>query len=711
MKVIKQFDESDCGAACIAMILSEYKSYVSIEKIRDLAGTNVNGTTLEGIVYGFDKVGFAAKAVKGDERVLVKEFPVPYIALINLDEGYKHFVVVKKIKGDKILIYDPGYGKYTISKEKFLQKWTGYFIIANPTPNFVQTKHRNSLKKFIPLFTPHINIIMQMIGVSLLLSIIGIISGTYFQFFIDDIVGTSAELNLHIFSFALVVLTLFTSFLNTIRSQFFKIFFSKTSIAMSMTYIKHILHLPLRFFETRKTGEILSRFEDSEKVRSTLSDIAINSILDLFIMLFVGMYLALKQFKLFLIVLCTVPLISIVVYITNKVFNKTYREQMEQAAQRNSYLVEILSGINVVKSINAEEYAVEKFEEKFCNELTLKNKIWNIDNIKDLFIDVFSGVSGNLIFWIGGYLILRDKLSLGQLISFNALVVYFTGPIGRFFGLQTKIQEALVAASRIGEILDKKREIQKSDSCENKLEKINDLEFHNVNFKYGVRKLLFEDLNFTIGTHKKIGIAGASGSGKSTLIKLLLKFYPIDSGEILINGKNINEYDLYDIRNNIGYVPQEVYLFSGTIFENIVMGRNEYTLDDVKRACKMAQADEFIEELPGQYYNIISERGASLSGGERQRIALARALLSTPQVLLLDEATSALDTISEEKFQKVISDISEDIITITIAHRLTTIKDSEIIYVMNKGKFIEQGSHESLLKEKGLYYDLWYKHG
>ena len=279
--------------------------------------------------------------------------------------------------------------------------------------------------------------------------------------------------------------------------------------------------------------------------------------------------------------------------------------------------------------------------------------------------------------------------------------------MARFIELQPQIQEAIVAAERIGEIYDLDEEKLKSENrCVNPKISL-PIELRNASFRYGTRKNVFTNLSFSTGNNKKIAFVGASGCGKSTLMKLFLHFYDVNEGGVFIGNQNIKDIDTGYLRSRIGYVPQEVYLFSGTVFENIVMGRPGYTLEDVQYACKLAQAGGFIEDMPDKYYAKISEKGASLSGGERQRIALARALLSRPDILLLDEATSALDTMSERGFQKVVDELGNDIITITIAHRLTTVKNSDIIFVMDKGNIVESGNHKELLALKGKYYELW----
>lgn len=707
MKLIKQFDETDCGAACLAMLASHFGSHLSITKIREVAGTDREGTSLKGMLEAAKKLNLDAKAVKGNEQIFSKKFPVPLVAHLQYQNGNNHFVVIAKINEKHVWIYDPALGKISYKKENFLKIWSGYLILVSPTPDFVIQKSGHALLKFVPLITPHIRLLAFMVLISLVLSLFGILSGLYFKFFVDDIIGSKAHTSLHVLSFALVCLTVFSAILTVCRSQFLRVFTMKTNISLSISYIKHVLYLPLNFFETRRTGEILSRFNDSDKIRTTLSNIALGTLLDLLMMVFTGIYLGVTSYKLFLILIITVPLSSFVVWASSKFFAKNYREQMEQSAELNSYLVEMLGGIPVIKSINAQGYSTEEYERRLVSYIDLGQKAWNYGNVKELITSIISGVGANLIYWIGGYLILKDTLSLGELISFNTLAGYFTGPLARFIELQPQIQEAIVAAERIGEIYGLEEEKLKSKNGLNNSKISLPIELRNASFRYGSRRNVFTDLSFSTGDNRKIAFVGASGCGKSTLMKLFLHFYDVNEGGVFIGNQDIRDIDTGYLRSRIGYVPQEVYLFSGTVFENIVMGRSGYSLEDVQYACRLAQADNFIEDMPDKYYAKISERGASLSGGERQRIALARALLSKPDILLLDEATSALDTVSERGFQKVVDELGKEIITITIAHRLTTVKNSDIIFVMDKGNIVESGNHKELLALKGKYYELW----
>lgn len=707
MKLIKQFDETDCGAACLAMLASHFGSHLSITKIREVAGTDREGTSLKGMLEAAKKLNLDAKAVKGSGQIFSKKFPVPLIAHLQYQNGNNHFVVIAKINEKHVWIYDPALGKISYKKENFLKIWSGYLILVSPTPDFVIQKSGHALLKFVPLITPHIRLLAFMVLISLVLSLFGILSGLYFKFFVDDIIGSKAHTSLHVLSFALVCLTVFSAILTVCRSQFLRVFTMKTNISLSISYIKHVLYLPLNFFETRRTGEILSRFNDSDKIRTTLSNIALGTLLDLLMMVFTGIYLGVTSYKLFLILIITVPLSSLVVWASSKFFAKNYREQMEQSAELNSYLVEMLGGIPVIKSINAQGYSTEEYERRLVSYIDLGQKAWNYGNVKELITSIISGVGANLIYWIGGYLILKDTLSLGELISFNTLAGYFTGPLARFIELQPQIQEAIVAAERIGEIYGLEEEKLKSKNGLNNSKISLPIELRNASFRYGSRRNVFTDLSFSTGDNRKIAFVGASGCGKSTLMKLFLHFYDVNEGGVFIGNQDIRDIDTGYLRSRIGYVPQEVYLFSGTVFENIVMGRSGYSLEDVQYACRLAQADNFIEDMPDKYYAKISERGASLSGGERQRIALARALLSKPDILLLDEATSALDTVSERGFQKVVDELGKEIITITIAHRLTTVKNSDIIFVMDKGNIVESGNHKELLALKGKYYELW----
>ncbi len=299
-------------------------------------------------------------------------------------------------------------------------------------------------------------------------------------------------------------------------------------------------------------------------------------------------------------------------------------------------------------------------------------------------------------------------MTLGSLLTFNALLAYFLDPIKNLINLQPTMQTAIVAAERLSEILDLELEKVADENRKLSPQSLNyPIRIENLDFRYGTRKLVLENINMTIGTGEKIALVGESGSGKTTLSKLLMNFYPWEKGEIFIGDYNIKDINLESLRNRIAYISQDIFLFSGTIRENLELGNEDATLEDIIEACKLSKADEFINKLPLRYETMLEENGANLSGGQKQRLAIARALLKKPDILIMDEATSNLDSITEKVIEKTINNLSKDITTIIIAHRLSTIMRCDKIFVMEQGKFIEQGTHNQLIQKKGRYYNLW----
>ncbi|MCF0129153.1 MAG: peptidase domain-containing ABC transporter, partial [Pseudobutyrivibrio sp.] len=373
-------------------------------------------------------------------------------------------------------------------------------------------------------------------------------------------------------------------------------------------------------------------------------------------------------------------------------------------AQLTSYMVESLNGIQTVKAYNAERKANRETEIKFVKLLRSIFELTWVSNLQTSLKIVVELVGGVIILWVGGIGVINGEMTIGSLITFNSLLAYFLDPIKNLINLQPQIQTAVVAADRLGEILDLEAEKTKTEYRKLTPAKLDgDIEIKNLNFRYGTRKLVLEDINLTIEKGKKVAFVGESGSGKTTLSKLLLHLYTPESGDILISGNHVDDIRLETLRERIAYIPQETFLFSGTIFENLTLGLDEATMDDIIEASKMAQAHEFINDLPLRYETRLEENGTNLSGGQRQRIAIARAMLKKPDILILDEATSNLDAVTERALDRTIHEFAKDMTTIFIAHRLSTIKNCDMIYVMDKGKIIEQGNHRELISLGGKY--------
>lgn len=712
MKLIRQFDGTDCGAACLAIVASHYKAKYSVTSIREIAGTDTHGTNLAGLVKAGEAMGFSVQVLKGDKEALSQDLPLPFIVHIKKCEEKReffHFVVVKKIKNKKLTIYDPSGEKKKIDIEEFAKTWTGYTVFLRPSAEFkIQDNTKGFFERFAPLLKPYIHEIIQVIIASFLLTFFGIISSLYFRYIIDDVVYSKAFTSLTSLSIGIIILTLFSSGLSAVRSHIILFFSLKMDYHLIFSYFKHVFSLPIKFFDTRKTGEILSRINDAQKVRSALSGTAVSVVIDSCMVIIAGVVLYFKSPFLFWIGLITVPLSSIIIWLFSKKFAKGYRELMGQLSEVQSYLVEAVSGAASLKALNAEDSVYDEYEKREVKAVKINYRLGILSKIQSFLNSILTGWSSNIIFFVGTYLILKDQFTVGQLISFNALLGFFTGPLQRLLTLQPSLQEAFVAGSRLGEIFDLKKEIADEGHWIKPEKILGNIEIKDLIFRYGTRKPVLNKISLNINAGESIGFVGASGSGKTSLIKLLLKFYSPESGSIKIDGHNIEDIDTKTLRAKIGYVPQDIFLFSGTIAENISIHDDNASIEDIIRVSMETGVHAFVENLPERYNTVLAERGVSLSGGERQRIALARALISDPDLLIFDEATSNLDTISEKQIHGVIENIkTKKITTLMIAHRLTTVKNCDKIFVMQNGVIAEEGNHPSLLEKKGLYYRLW----
>ena len=460
----------------------------------------------------------------------------------------------------------------------------------------------------------------------------------------------------------------------------------------------------MNFFGTRKVGEIISRFNDAGKIRNAISGATLTIMIDTLMAIAGALILYVQNAKLFFIAFIIVILYFVIVKAFNGWYERLNRKQMEDSSRLTSYMVESLNGIQTVKAFNAETGVKLETEIRFVRLLKSIFKLGWVENLQaslKIFIELVGGV---IILWIGGYSVIKGEMSMGELITFNALLVYFLDPVKNLINLQPQIQTAVVASDRLGEILD--LEIEKTEAERRKINPKKfegNIEFNNVNFRYGTRNLVLKDINLKINKGEKIAFVGESGSGKTTLSKLILHMYSVESGEILLDENNIDDIQIERLRDRIAYIPQETFLFSGTIMENLMLGVEDASVDEVISACKKAQAHEFINELPLRYETMLDENGSNLSGGQRQRLAISRAFLKNPDILILDEATSNLDAITERALDKTISEYTKDMTVIFIAHRLSTIKNCDKICVMEKGSIIEMGNHKELIDLNGKY--------
>lgn len=707
---IKQHDYKDCGCACLATICKQHGLKYPISKIREVSGTDRQGTSAFGIIKSAEQLGFTAKGVKvNTPNDIFTEFPLPAIAHVVIDGTRLHYMVIHKITKEQILVADPGKGMVKYKPEDFFEIWTGILLLMTPTTKFNKGNETKGLfNRFFSLLKPQKKLLVNIFLASILITILGIGGSFYFKFLLDDIVPNNLMATLHMFSIGIVILTLFRVLTEAVRTQLLIYLGQRIDIPLMLGYYDHVVNLPMNFFGTREVGEIISRFNDASKIRDAISGATLTMMIDTFMVIIGGIILYNQNHSLFALTIIPVILYGIIVFSFKKSIEEVNRETMQSNAKLTSYLVESINGIETVKAFNAEREVNLETEKRFVK--LIKNVFKNgwINNLQGSLKNGIKAIFAVVILWLGGIQVLKGNLSMGELLTFNALLVYFLSPIENIINLQPMLQTAVVAGERLGEILD--LELEKSVDEDKKINPHSlkgAIEFIGVDFRYGTRKLILKDISFKIKPGEKIALVGESGSGKTTLVKILMKFYEHEKGELLISGYNIKDINSESLRDKIAYISQDTFLFSGTIIENMSLGNPYLTYEEIIEACKKAQIHEFINSLPLRYKTMIEENGSNFSGGQKQRFSIARAILRKPEILVMDEATSSLDSITEKAIEKTMNEFSVGITTIVIAHRLSTIMRCDTIYVLDKGEIKESGSHKDLLKNEGIYYQLW----
>lgn len=585
--------------------------------------------------------------------------------------------------------------------------WCCFFLA--PEPSYKPHKDKkNGLTSFLPLIFKQRSLIFYIVLASLLVTLINIVSSYYLQGILDEYIPNQMKSTLGIVSIGLIITYILQQMMSFSRDYLLIILSQRLTIDVILSYIRHIFELPMSFFATRRTGEIISRFTDANSIIDALASTILSLFLDLFILIMVGGVLLLQNTNLFFLILLAIPIYTVIIFAFIKPFEKMNHDVMQSNSMVNSAIIEDINGIETIKSLTSEEARYQKIDSEFVNYLDKSFTLSKYSIMQTALKQGAQFILNVVILWVGASLAMSQKISIGQLITFNALLSYFTSPLESIINLQTKLQSAKVANNRLNEVYLVESEFKTKQVITEKNFLAGDITFHDVSYKYGFGRDTLSDINLTIKIGDKVSLVGISGSGKTTLAKMMVHFYEPYKGQIRLNGNDLKMIDKKTLRQYINYLPQQAYIFSGSILENLTLGTNQiFSQEEIIRACEIAEIRSDIEQMPMGYQTELSD-GAGLSGGQKQRIALARALLTKSPILILDEATSGLDVLTEKKVIDNLMGLKDKTI-IFVAHRLSISKRTNQVIVLDKGQIIETGSHAELMERQGFYHHLFNK--
>ncbi|HFQ91377.1 MAG TPA: type I secretion system permease/ATPase, partial [Chromatiales bacterium] len=502
---------------------------------------------------------------------------------------------------------------------------------------------------------------------------------------------------LHVLAIGMLVLTLFDVVLGGLRTYLFSHTSSRIDVLLGAQLFRHLLRLPIAYFEARRVGDTVARVRELESIREFLTSSSVTLVIDLF---FTIVFLAVMYFYsplLTLVVGLTIPLYIVLSVFITPVIRARLHEKFNRGAENQAFLVESVSGIETIKAMAVEPSMQRRWDEQLAAYVRAGFRAKNLGNVAGQVASFINKITTILILWAGATLVMQGKLSIGQLIAFNMLAGRVSGPLLRLVQLWQEFQQAGISVQRLGDVLNAPAEPSYNPNRTALPGITGHVTFDNVTFRYRIDgPEILHKMSFEVPAGKTVGIVGRSGSGKSTIAKLIQRLYVPESGRILIDGVDLAQVDPVWLRRQIGVVLQENFMFNRSIRDNIALSDPGIPMDRVVEAARLAGAHEFILELPEGYDTLVGEHGANLSGGQRQRLAIARALTGNPRILIFDEATSALDYESEHIIQRNMARISRGRTVFLIAHRLSTVRHADHILVIEKGQIIEQGTHQEL---------------
>lgn len=709
-KFVPQVDTRDCGPAALASVAKHYGSDYSLAHLRELSQTDKQGTTALGLVEAAKAIGFETRSIKADMSLFdYTDLTYPFIVHVLKNKRLQHYYVVYANEKDSLIIGDPDPNvKVTrLSKKDFQEEWTGLAIFLAPTPSYQPKKdEKNGLMSFFPLILRQKALLTYIILASLIVTLIDIVGSYYLQGMLDEYIPDQLISTLGIITIGLIITYIIQQLMSFAKEYLLNVLSLRLVIDVILSYVKHIFTLPMSFFATRRTGEITSRFSDANQIINAVASTIFSIFLDVSMLLVVGGVLLVQNNHLFLLTLLSIPIYAIIITAFLKPFEKMNHEVMEANAVVSSSIIEDINGMETIKSLTSETNRYQNIDGEFVDYLEKNFRLQKMNAIQTSLKSGAKLILNVVILWYGAQLVMDGKISVGQLITFNALLSYFQNPIENIISLQTKLQSARVANTRLNEVYLVESEFENDGELSEDSFLDGDISFEKLSYKYGYGRDTLSDINLTIAKGSKISLVGPSGSGKTTLAKMMVNFYEPNRGIARINGYDLKVIDKTALRQHISYLPQQAYVFSGTIMDNLTLGAKEGTTqEDIIRACELAEIRSDIEQMPLGYQTELSD-GAGVSGGQKQRIALARALLTQAPVLILDEATSSLDVLTEKKIVDNLMAMTDKTI-IFVAHRLSIAQRTERIIVMDQGKIVETGSHKELLANKGFYYTLF----
>lgn len=701
---VLQASEEDCGAACLASICKHYGRMLSINRSRDAVGTGQLGTTLLGLKRGFESLGFSSRSVKANHEVIdkIKEIPLP--AVIHW-QGY-HWVVLYGKKGNKYVIADPAVGIRYLNRKELMAGWNGIMLLLQPDPQlFLQQNEENyssGFARFLQRILPYRLILAEALAINIVLGLLSLTSPFLLQILTDDVLVRGDIQLLNVMVVAISMTSIFSSIMQLIETTMIAHFGQRLQLGLVLEFARKLLHLPLNYFEARRSGEITSRLRDINEINQLVSQIVARLPSQFFVAVVSFSFMLFYSWKLTLAVIGIAILMTLSTLPLLPILQQKTRSLLILSAENQGVLVETFKGALVIKTTTAAPQFWEEFQSRFGRLANLTFSTIKITIINNTLAQLLSSLGGVALLGFGSFLVIQNELSIGQMLAFNSMQGNVVGLISSLIGLTDEYFRTQTAVKRLLEVIDTTSEsIGDTQKPFAQIPSNVDISCSNLSFHHAGRVDLLENFSVNLPGGKVIALIGHSGCGKSTLAKLIAGLYHPQSGNIRIGMYNLQDLSLDSLRRQVVLVPQEPHFWSRSIMENFRLGNPEICFEQIVSACQIADADSFISQLPNKYQTVLGEFGANLSGGQRQRLAIARAIVNDPPVLILDEATSGLDPISESQVLDQLLNFRKEKTTIMIAHRPSVIERADWIVLMDKGRLKTQGSLSVLRSQPG----------